>query len=327
LEVLVLTGPEKAVLFLLALDEEVARPIVAELGEAELLKLRSVASTMHQVPADAIDETFRDFVERARRAVAVPRGGLPYLRRLSAGALGEDRARALFEDGGPHPIARLEHAPADAVGALLADEPPQVAAAILSRLSPAVAAAVLATMDAERQCAVVGHVGRMTEIPAPVLEDMASAIAAALPNADASTLVSVDGVARAAEILNACGKSASSAILTALGDRDAELATQVRQAMFTFDDLVHVDPRAMRELLREVPVDRLTVALKGASDEVTQAVFAGLSSRAAELIRDDLEVLGNLRRSEIEKARAEVVQVALRLDAEGKLSLGREDDV
>jgi flagellar motor switch protein FliG len=321
----VLTGPEKAVLFLLALDEDVARPIVAELGEAELKKLRSVASTMHEVPADGIDETFRDFVDRAKRAVAVPRGGLPYLRRLSAGALGEDRARALFEDGAPHPIARLEHAPADAVGALLGEEPAQVAGAILSRLSPPVAAAVLATMDAERQASVVGHVGRMTEVPAPVLEDMAAAVAAALPSEDASTLVSVDGVSRAAEILNACGKNASSAILTALGDSDAELATQVRQAMFTFEDLVQVDARSMRELLREVPVDRLTVALKGASDGVMQAVFAGLSSRAAELIRDDLEVLAGLRKSEVEKARVEVVQVALRLDSEGKISLGRDD--
>ena len=320
-----LTGAEKAVLLLLSLDEEVARPIVAELGESELRKLRSVAGAMREVPAGALDETFRDFIEHAKRHVAVPRGGVRYLRKLSVGALGEDRARAVFEDGVPSPLARLEAAPADAVGSLLADEPPQVAGAILSRLAPAVAASVLAALPTDRQAAVIGHVGRMTEVPAAVLEDMAAAVASALPSQDATTLVSVDGVSKAAEILNACGKQASLDILQSLGDSDGELADQVRQAMFTFDDLSRLDPRAMRELLREVPSERLTVALKGAGDAVIAAIFAGLSSRAAELIRDDLEVLGNLRKSEVEKARAEVVSVALKLESDGKIDLGRGD--
>ena len=322
-----LTGPEKAVLFLLSLDEEVARPIVAELGETELKKLRTVAATMRAVPVDALDETFRDFVMRARQAVAVPRGGLPYLRKLSAAAIGEERASAVFEDSVvTHPIARLEHAPADAVGALLAPEPPQVAGAILSRLSPPVAAAVLAAMPLERQTAVMAHVGSMVELPAQALEDMVAAVAAALPSDDAGTTVSVDGIARAAEILNSCGKQASGSILEMLEQSDPDLANRVKQAMFTFDDLARVDGRSMRELLREVPVERLTIALKGATPAVMDAVFAGLSQRSAELIRDDLEVLGSVRRAEIEKARTEILQVALRLEGEGKISLGRDEE-
>src|SRR5438105_430464 len=95
----VVTNAEKAVLFLLSLDELAAANVVRELGEAELRKLRAVASTMREVPAGALDETFRDFLQRSASAVAVPRGGLPYLRRLSAGALGEQRAREIFEDG------------------------------------------------------------------------------------------------------------------------------------------------------------------------------------------------------------------------------------
>ena len=91
------------------------------------------------------------------------------------------------------------------------------------------------------------------------------------------------------------------------------------------EDLQRLDAKAMRELLREVPTERLTLALKGASEGVTQAIFRGLSSRAADLIRDDLELLGSVRRAEIEKARVEVVQVALRLEADGRIDLGRED--
>jgi flagellar motor switch protein FliG len=322
----VLSGPEKAVLFLLSLDEDVARPIVNELSEGDLRKLRTVAATMREVPAGALDEAFRDFVARSANAVAVPRGGLPYLRRLSASALGEERTRAVFEDGVTSPLARLESAPADAVSALLANEPPQLAAAVLARMEPGAAASVLMAMPEDRQAAVVAHVGRLTELPARIIEEIATALTRELPTEDASTLITVDGVARAAEILNAVGRDCSTRILGSIGDMDTPLASDVRMAMFTFDDLARVDAKAMRDILREVPGERVTLALKGANPAVAKAIFAGLSSRAAEMIRDDLELLGQARKSDVDAARKEVVEVALRLETEGRVNLGREGD-
>ena len=320
------TNAEKAVLFLLSLDEQIAANVVRELGEVELRKLRAVASTMREVPAGALDDTFQDFLQRSASAIAVPRGGLPYLRKLSAGALGEQRAREIFEDGVTSPLARLEGAPSDSVAALLQREPPQLVAAVLARMDPAHAARILGAMSPERQTTVVRHVSAMTEIPAKVLEDVALALANELPTSDASTLVSVDGVAKAAELLNAAGRDTSSAILASIEADDGALALDVRQAMFTFEDLRRIDPKSMRELLRELPSERLTVALKGASPELTEAVFAGLSARAAELIRDDLEVLGRVKKSEIEAARREVVEAALRLESEGRVDLGRDGE-
>ncbi len=319
------TGPEKAVLFLLSLDEEVARPIVSELGESELRKLRTVAATMREVPTGTLREVFTEFLERSSAAVAVPRGGLPYLRRLSAASLGEDRARAVFEDGVTSPLARLEVAPPDAIATLLASEPPQIVAAILARLEPDASASILARMPVERQAAVVGHVSRLAELPAKVLEDMATALADQLPPHDAGTFVSVDGVSKAAQILNATGRTASTPILETLEQSDQALATQIREAMFTFDDLAKVDPRNMRTLLREISTERLTIALKNAREEVAAAIFAGLSQRAADLIRDDLSIMPTPRRTEIEQARTEIVQAAIRLESEGKLDLGREE--
>ncbi len=318
------TGAEKAVLFLLSLDEPVASSIVSELTEADLRKLRAVASTMREVPAGAIDETFREFLDRSSAAVAVPRGGLPYLRRLSAGALGEARARELFEDGTTSPLARLEGAAPDAVAALLANEPPQLIAAVLARMEPKAAAAILGAMPVPRQTTVIAHVGEMTELPAKVVEDVAMALAGELPTEDAATLVSVDGVAKAAEMLNAAGRATSTVILEQIEAQNATLASEVRQAMFTFEDLVGVDPRAMRELRRAPPGERLTLALKGASQAVLDAVFAGLSTRAAELIKDDLEVLGKVRKADVDAARREVIEVALKLEGQGRIDLGRE---
>lgn len=321
-----LTGPEKAVLFLLSLDEEIATPIVRELSDSELKKLRAVASTMREVPRGAVDATFREFLDRSTSSVAVPRGGLPYLRRLSVEALGEERARGVFEDRQTSPLARLEMAPPEAVGALLGNEPPQIAGAILAQLDANASAAILANMSAERQAMVLAHVSRMTEVPATVLEDMAAAIANELPTSDAATLVTVDGVAKAAAILNAAPKETSKAVLAELEAKDEAAAKEVREAMFTFEDLVRLDPRAMRELLREVPTERLTMSLKDAPDAVRLAIFAGLSKRAAELINDDLSLLGKVRKADVEAARLEVVQAALRLESEGKIDLGMEGD-
>ena len=319
-----ITNAEKAVLFLLSLDEAVASTVVRELGEVELRKLRAVASTMREVPAGALDETFRDFLQRSASAVAVPRGGLPYLRRLSAGALGESVARDIFEDGVTSPLARLEGAPSDAVAALLEKEPPQLVAAVLARLEPSRAAEIISAMPLERQTTVIRYVGTMTELPAKVLEDVATALANELPTADASTLVSVDGISKAAALLNAGGREMSTAILQALATDDAKLASDVQQAMLTFEDLSKLDPKSMRELLRDVPTERLTLALKGTSQELMDAVFAGLSSRAAELLRDDLEMLGKIKKAEIDAARREIVETALRLEGEGRVDLGRE---
>lgn len=321
-----LTNAEKAVLFLLSLDEDVARPIVQELGEEEIRKLRTVASTMREVPKDAIHQTFREFLERSGNAVAVPRGGLPYLRKLSAGALGEERARVVFEDGVTSPLTRLERARPEDVAALLDAEPPQLAAAILSVLPPRSASSVLSAMSEARQAAVIKNVGRMTQVPAAVLEDVATALAAGLPTSDASTLVSVDGVAKAAELLNSTGRGAQETILGFLDTEDPELASDVRQAMFTFEDLARVPSRQMRVLLREVASDRLVLALKGASADLVDAVLSGLSSRAAALVRDDLDAITAARKSDVLAARREVVATALRLEADGQLDLGRGDD-
>ncbi len=318
-----LTGPEKAVLFLLSLDEDVATPIVNDLKEPELRKLREVASTMREVRADAMDSVYRDFLERSSSAVAVPRGGLGYLRRLTVGAVGEARAREVFEDGVISPLARLETARPEVVATLLSREPPQLVGAILARLEPATAAAILAQMNPERQASVMSRVGRMTQLPAGALEDVASALVSELPEPDAETLISIDGVAKAAQILNACGREASSTVLRELEASEPDLAKQVQLAMFTFEELVRLDAKSMRTLLREIATERLTLSLKNAPDNVREAIFAGLSSRQSELIRDDLELLGNIRRSEVEKARIEVVELALRLESEGSLDLGR----
>ncbi len=323
---MLLTGPEKAVLFLLSLDEDVAAPIVNELEVPDLTKLREVAASMREVSSDALEATYQEFVEKTSHAVAVPRGGLPYLKRLTAEAIGTTVADQVFDDDAKSPMERLHAAPPDAVAALLQDESDQLVAAIVAKLEPAAAAAVLEALPPEREATVLSRMSKLTDLPAAVLNDVARALANELPDAGAENLIGFDGISRAADILNAGGRQMSTQILEVIEEAEPELARDMRMAMFTFLDLSRLDARDMRTLLREVPTERLTIALKGAPDDVANAMFAGLSERAATFIKDDLEVLGKVRKAEIEAARQEVVQVALRLEADGGLDLGRGDD-
>ena len=320
-----LSGPEKAVLFLLSLDEKLAAPIVNELSVAELTKLREVAGTMKEVRAGSLESTYEEFVDRTSSAVAVPRGGLPYLRRLARGAHGERVAAEMFAEGGKHQNAfqRLEAAPPDVLAGLLAEESDQLVAAVLARIEPKNAALALQALSPEREAAVLMRMSKMRDLPVDMLDEVAAALANELPETEQHAMFALDGVKRAADILNSGGRDMSAQILEQIETQQPELAREMRLAMFTFADLKALDPRAMRTLLREVPTERLTIALKGAPDDLMAALFSGLSERAAALIRDDLEVLGKVRKSEIEAARQEVVQVALRLEADGALDLGR----
>ena len=138
--------------------------------------------------------------------------------------------------------------------------------------------------------------------------------------------MSVDGVARAAGLIRKLSKSAAADMLNHLTQERGEIAAEIRRALYSFEDLKALDPKALRTLLKEVANDRLVLALKTASEGLKGQIFSSMSSRAAEYIRDDLSALGSVRLTEVEAAQREIVEAALRLEAEGSISLGGDSD-
>jgi flagellar motor switch protein FliG len=321
-----LTGPEKAVLMLLSLDEATAAPIVAELDDVELRKLREVAAMMRGVPASAIEMIYREFVDRAQEAVAVPKGGVTYLKRLASRALGEGRLEGIFMDAPVKAMERLAHADPVAVAGVLENELPQMVAAVLSQVEPGRAARILEALPADKQAEVLARLGALTEVPAGLLEGVASAIAAELPTAEAEAPMSVHGVTHAAAVVRKLSKQAAGELLERISTQEGEVANEIRRAMYTFEDLKEIDVRALRNLLKEVPSDRLVLALKTASETVKNKIFSSMSARAGELLKDDLSALGSVRLVEVEAAQREIVESALKLEAEGVISLGGGGD-
>jgi flagellar motor switch protein FliG len=321
-----LNGPEKAVLLLLSLDESVATPIIADLAPSELRRLREVAANMSSVPTDALNNVYAEFVSRTQQAVAVPRGGVRHLQNIAVRALGSAKAQEVFSDAPQTAMQRLATADPSQLAGLLESEHPQLTAAILSQLDPLKAAKALDCLPEAVRPLVLARLGSMTEVPAELLEEAATALGAELPSGKTESSLSVNGLQYSAQLVRKLGRQKGAALLDKLESENGELARQIRSSLYSFEDLLAVDAKGMRLLLESVPVERLTLALKTASEAMTNHVFGSMSKRAAERIKEDMEAFGTARLADVEAAQREILEVALRLDAEGQISLETNQD-
>lgn len=316
-----LTGPQKAVLMLLSLDEATATPILAEMDAEDVKKLRDAAAGLRAVPTTSLEGVYAEFIELSRSAVAVPKGGVRYLRRLAGRALGEPAAQQIFLETEATALEKLAQAEPGALASVMENEHPQLVAAILSQLDNEKAARVLEALPVATRPAILERLGTMSEVPASLLEDVASALSAELPATPSGAVMEINGIARSAALVRRLGRETGEQLLGTIEEGNSELASEIRKAMYTFEDLNALDARALRSLLESVPVERLTMALKTASETLKTHIFASMSKRAAERIKEDMEIMGGVRLSDVEAAQREIVEVALRLDAEGTISL------
>jgi flagellar motor switch protein FliG len=252
----------------------------------------------------------------------MPKGSSGFIRRISAAALGELETQRMFEEKPQTSIDKVAAAEVETLAGLLVNEDPQLTAALLSQLPAEKGAAILELLPDVMRPVVLTRLGSMKEIPGHLVEEIASALAAELPEPGASGSVTVDGVASSAALVRQLSKETCEMLLSDVEAENEALAQEIRQAMYSFEDLKLIDARSMRELLKAVPGDRLTLAVKTASPELSNHIFSGMSKRAAERVREDLELLGAVRLADVEAAQQEIVEIALRLAAEGTLTLG-----
>jgi flagellar motor switch protein FliG len=224
-------------------------------------------------------------------------------------------------------MQKLAQADPGQLAVLLEGEHPQLAAAILSQLDPDHAARTLEFLPEAVRASVLARLVTMTEVPSDVLEEAATALGAELPEKKSgSAPIVVNGLQRSAAVVRKLGRKQGEALLGLLEAEHAGIAQDIRRSLYSFEDLLAVDAKGMRTLLEAVPVERLTLALKTASEALTAHVFSSMSKRAAERIREDMEALGATRLSEVEGAQREIIEAAVRLDAEGQISLEKSEN-
>lgn len=327
-----LTGAQKAALVLMQLGRERAAKVLGLLGESEIEELTSEIVRMGRVDRETADQAMQEFHAIATgNSNYLGAGGAGFAQQLLESSIGADRAEEMLErlasSMAGQPFEFLQQADARQVLALLNGEHPQTMALVLAHLRPEHASAIMAGFPSELQAEVAHRIALM-ERAAP---DVVSVVAESL-NRKATTVLTlretsaVGGVQPLVEIINRADPGTEKLILTGLTDRDPELADEVRSRMFIFADIVLLEDLALQLVLRKVETSNLAVALKGAGEAERAAVMRNLSERARMDLIEEIALLGAVRVSQIEEARAEVVQIIRRLEESGQITIRRDGE-
>ncbi len=318
-----MTGVEKAAVLTLALPPEASRDLLSRLGDAEVERLMAVIARFDEVPGSVREQVLSEFHEALGRHRESLIGGRARAVDLARSALGDVRAQRVSRCIGTDEtrldlvLARLDPG---FVARTLAGEHPQTLALVLAQLSEERAAAVVAALPADLGGDVMIRLATLGTLPADVLAEIEQDVAE-LFDAGRGPASPVGGANAAARILNRVPRSAGAAILDGVDACDPCIAQEIRRRMLRFDDLHRLDRRDFQILLREVSIEDLVLALKTAGDAIRAKVFDNVSNRAAEQIREDAELLGAVRRSEVERVQERIVEIARRLDDEGRIAL------
>lgn len=320
-----LTPAEKAAVVVLGLDEAVAVQVLQQMSEPDLRRLVEVIESLESVSQDSLLPVLLEFEELLRKPV-VPSAGRDYLRQLTVNALGEEDANRVFAPPGVafSAIDSIRKAPPAQLAELLQEEHPQVGTIVLAQLPRELAAGVLGELDPAKQIDIVQRMTRLEKIQESAAAIATESVAESLTSEagfDPQAGAAFDGVSFAAGLLNALPQDLSENLLELAAERDEALVPMLREAMFTFEDLSRLDNRSMQMLMREVSSDKVVVALKTASEALREAFLSAVSSRAAETIREDLEMMAPRRLSEVEENQREIVNLAMELAAEGKITM------
>jgi flagellar motor switch protein FliG len=323
-----LSGPQKAAIALLSLDEDVAASVLAKMSEPDVRRLVEVVEQIDDVTGDVITRVLEDLERGITNPLAMVRsGGTRYVRRLANRAFGNDKAQKLFGIAPPpsEPLQLLRTARVNALADLLVEENPQIAAVVLTQLPPGVAAKIFAAMPQSAAADLAARISNLEEVPdhavAEASESLVRALEAAGGLASSDARSEFDGLAFSAAIVNEMSSEAGDDLLGKIAERDEDSAARIREAMFTFEDLLRITKRELVNLLRSVQTEVLVVALQTASPDLRDHLLASLSQRAAATLRDDLAAATPKRISDVEAAQKEIVEAALKLAGEGKLTM------
>ncbi len=321
-----LNGADKAAIFLMTMGEATAAEVMKHLGPRDVQSIGAAMSNLDNVSKEMVEVTMTDFIDRMQKQTPIGIGSDEYIRTVLNDALGEEKAKSMLDrillGGSSKGLESLKWMDGRAVVELIRYEHPQIIAIVLSYLDSDQAAQVLGLLPENTRADLLMRIAAMESVQPAAMQELNDILEMQLRGGTQGQAASLGGIKCAAEILNFVDRSAEAEITEKITDTDPELAVQIQDLMFTFENLGDVDDRGIQALLREVSTDNLVLALKGTDDAIQEKIFKNMSSRAAEMLRDDLEAKGPVKLSEVEAAQKEILTIARRLADEGTISLG-----
>ncbi len=321
-----LTPIEKAAIFLMSLGETAAAEVIKHLGPREVQLIGTEMAKLHNVTRDMVKLCVADFVSEMRVRTPLGIKNDEYIRKVLTDALGEEKARGMIEriliGGSTKGLESLKWMDARSVIELIRYEHPQIIAIVLAYLEPDHAAQIMGGLPENIRSDLLMRIATMDGVQPAAMQELNDMLEAQLRGGGQGQNAGMGGVKCAASILNFVERSVEARITEQLSEQDPELAGQIQDLMFTFDNLVDVDDRGIQVLLREVSTDNLVLALKGTDDGIKNKIFKNMSQRAGDMLREDLESRGPVKLSDVEAAQKEIITIARRLADEGQITLG-----
>ncbi len=323
-------GIQDSAILLLAIGEEQAAEVFKFLSPSEVQKLGQVMAQLNNVTNERLDNVLERFTTEAEQNSSLGANSDEYIRTVLVKALGEDKANLLLDrilqGSDASGIEGLKWLDAPSVAELIKNEHPQIIASILAHLERDQASVVLTQFPERLRADVILRVATLDGIQPNALRELNEVMTKLLSGGNRVKKQALGGVRTAAEILNFVPSTDESAIIENIRAYDPDLAQQILDEMFVFDNLLDLDDRSTQLLLREIQSESLILALKGANEALREKIFKNMSQRAAEMLREDLEARGPVRLSEVEAEQKEILKTVRRLADEGQIALGGKGD-
>ncbi|MFV1922781.1 MAG: flagellar motor switch protein FliG [Methylotenera sp.] len=318
-------GVMKSAILMLAIGEDEAAEVMKYLTPKEVQKLGAAMATLKSVGREQVETTVNDFLNEADASSDFGLDSDEYIRSVLKKALG-DKADSVLDrilhNSDSSGIESLKWMDAGTVAELIKDEHPQIIATILVHLDADHASEILSQFtDRLRQDALL-RIATLDGVQPTALKELNEVLGKLLSGNDSLKKQSMGGVKVAAEIMNYFGGDVETSVMEGLRNYDEDLAQQIMDTMFVFDDIINIDDKGIQVILREVQSETLIIALKGTTAEMREKIFKNMSSRAAEMMREDLESKGPVKLSEVEAQQKQMLQIVRRLADEGQIMLG-----
>lgn len=322
-----LTGRQKAANFLVFLGPEKSAKLFTYMNEEEIEQLTLEIANMRKVSIDKMEDIFREFFEMCLASQFIGQGGIAYAREVLEKAYGSDKTAEIIG----RISASLQVRPFDFVRKtdptqllnFIQSEHPQTIALILAYLEPDKASLILSALPPERQADIAKRIAIMDTTSPEVIKDVERVLERKLSSISPQEMRIAGGIKSVVEIINRVDRSTEKTIMESLEVQDPELAEEIKKLMFVFEDIVMIDDRSVQRVLREVESQDMALALKGSSAEVSKKIFSNMSTRAADMLREDTEFMGPVRLRDVEEAQQRIVNVIRKLEETGEIIVAR----
>ncbi len=315
----------KAALLMLSLGIDRAANVIKHLSPRELQKLGSAMVRVEDMSINAIDKASEEFIAELKSQSKLIIDKDNYIRKMMTAALGEDKAKSMIDRILPGALTKgieqFKWMDSQSIADIIGKEHPQIIAIILSVLDSGHSAEVIMSLPESMRSDVLMRMATMTGVQPAALQELDQIIEKQLPGNDLKNSALIGGIDSAAKILNHIESRTGDIILGQIADHSAELAQDIIDKMFVFDDLIHLDAKGMQTLLREISTSQLLMALNNAGEGLKEMIFKNMSRRAAEMMREDLAAAPPAKPSEIEFARKDILNTVKKLADAGELRL------